>query len=158
MAVKLEKINLVDGSVYDVDDAPKYPLGKIFEDTTGRTYEYVKATAALTAGTAVAAAGYTAVAGLTATDGGATFSGSTPANATAKDLIGQLVKVTRSGSVIGVFPVVDGEGTHLTIPEVKAGDTIALVAYAGGLAGGTGTDVIPMTSIASGKYGFVLVA
>lgn len=159
MAVKLEKINLVEGSVYDVDDAPKYPLGKVFEDTMGRTYEYVKATAALTAGTAVAAAGYTALSNLTAKDGGATVAGSTPAGASAHDLVGQLIKVTRGGNVLGVFPVVDAEGTStLIIPEVKAGDTLALVAYAGGLAGGSGSDVVPMASIASGKYGFVLVA
>ena len=38
MAVKLEKINLVDGGVGDVATAPKYPLGKEFEDTFGRKY------------------------------------------------------------------------------------------------------------------------
>lgn len=158
MAVKLEKINLVDGGVGEVDTTPKYALGKEFEDTFGRKYRYIKATAALTAGTAVAEAGYTAIAGLTAVDGGAKFTGATPSTTNGKDLVGQFIKVTRSGSVLGIFPVLDGEGKNLTIPEVKAGDTLDLVAYAHGLAGGSGTALVPMAAIASGSYGFVLVA
>ena len=158
MAVKLEKINLVDGGVEIVDDAPRFALGKTFEDVNGRVFKYVKATAALTAGTAVAEAGYTAVAGLTAVDGGAKFTGATPATTNGADLVGQMVKVTRNSNVIGIFPVSDGEGLNLTIPGVKAGDTLALVAYAHGLAGGSGSALVPMAAIASGKYGFVMVA
>lgn len=158
MAVKLEKINLVDGDVTNTDTTPRFALGKTFVDAMGKTYRYIKATAKLTAGTTAAEAGFTAIAGLTAVAGGAKFTGATPATTEGKDLIGQMVKVTRKGAVLGVFPITDGDGKNLTIPEVKVGDTLALVPYAHGLAGGTGTAVTALVDINQNEYGFVLVA
>lgn len=158
MAVKLEKINLVDGDVTTTDTTPRFALGKTFVDSMGKTYRYIKATAKLTAGTSAAEAGFTAVDGLTAVAGGAKFNGATPGTGRGADLIGQMVKVTRKGTVLGVFPVTDGDGKNLTIPEVKVGDTLALVPYAHGLAGGTGTAVTPLVDINQNSYGFVLVA
>lgn len=168
MASNIDKSILVNGSLYDVDSAPRYPLGFEVNDDHGKKYRYVKATAALTAGTAYGLAGFTA-ATMTAKDGGAAVSTTTPNSAVSGDLIGQLAKITRSGDVIGVYPIVEDDWTSGTahvvrIPEAKTGDTLALVSTNVGLCGGSSsstagdTNGIPLANIASGSYGFVLLA
>ena len=131
MTAKLELNGvLVDSNIYTVDDAPKFALGTEFKGIDGNTYRYVKATAALTAGTAYATGGYTAFTA-TATDGGATVTATTPSSTVSGDLVGELVRVTRDGSVVGVFPIESDEynGTNhiVRIAGVKAGDTLAHV-------------------------------
>ena len=54
MSYNYDKVNLVEGSLNQIDDAPRYPLGTRVHDANGREYVYVKATASLTPGTAVA--------------------------------------------------------------------------------------------------------
>ena len=54
MSYKIDKTILVDGPLTQVDDTARYPLGFEVTDENGKEYVYVKATAALTAGTAVA--------------------------------------------------------------------------------------------------------
>lgn len=157
---------IVDSNLYTVDDAPKYALGTEFKGIDGNTYRYIKSSAALTAGTAYATAGYTAFTA-TATDGGATVTATTPSSAVSGDLVGELVRITRDGSVIGVFPITEDiyNGTNhiVKIAEAKAGDTLAHVYTGTGFAGGSASSSAgaingtPLTAIASGKYGFVLV-
>lgn len=167
MTAKLELNGvLVDSNIYTVDDAPKFALGTEFKGIDGNTYRYVKATAALTAGTAYATGGYTAFTA-TATDGGATVTATTPSSTVSGDLVGELVRVTRDGSVVGVFPIESDEynGTNhiVRIAGVKAGDTLAHVYTGVGFAGGAASTKVgainatPLTAIASGKYGFALV-
>lgn len=167
MTAKLELNGvLVDSNIYTVDDAPKFALGTEFKGIDGGTYRYIKSTAALAAGTAYATAGFTAMTA-TAADGGATVTATTPSSAISGDLVGQLVKITRNSSVVGVYPITadDYNGTNhiVKIAEAKSGDTLALVASGVGFAGGSASAKIgainatPLTAIASGKYGFVLV-
>lgn len=157
---------LVDSNVYTVDDAPKFALGTEFKGENGETFRYVKSTAALAAGTAYATAGFTAMTA-TAKDGGATVTASTPSSAISGDLVGQYVKITRSAAVVGVYPIIediyDGTNHQVTIPEAKSGDTLAIVTRGTGFAGGSASSSAgaingtPLTAIASGKYGFVLL-
>lgn len=173
MSYNYDKDILVEGKLNQVDDAPRYPLGTRVHDNLGREYVYVKATAALTAGTAVAGVARSAltVTASSAFDGGFKASASTPSLATTgfngNELIGTLVKITRSSTVIGLFPITGAEYTGSTYviycPEVKSGDTIAFgagspVVTAGGSASAKGgaTNAMPIVSIASGKYGFVM--
>ena len=168
MASTIDKTILVEGGLYNVDTAPRYPLGFEVEDDNGKKYRYIKATAALTAGTSYGLAGFTAMTA-TAADGGAAVSTTTPNSAVSGDLVGQIVKVTRSSSVIGAYPITEdiwtsGTAHTVKIPEVKSGDTLALVGTNVGLCGGSAsstagdTNGIPMAPIASGSYGFVLLA
>lgn len=173
MSYKYEKSILAEGELNQVDDAPRYPLGTRVHDHMGREYVYVKATAALTAGTAVAGVARSAltVTDSSAFDGGFKASASTPTLATTgfdgNELIGTLVKITRSAAVIGLFPITgaeyDGASYVIQCPEVKAGDTVAFgagspVVTAGGSASAKGgaTNAMPISNIASGKYGFVM--
>ena len=82
------------------------------------------------------------------------------------ELKGTLVKITRSGTVIGLFPITDatynGTAYVISCPEVKAGDTVAFgagqpVVTASGSASAKGgaTNAMPIVAIASGKFGFV---
>lgn len=172
MAYTIDDNVLVDGPLTQVDDAPRYPLGYKVTDKNGREYTYVKATAALTAGTAVAGVARSAltVTASSAFEGGFKASASTPALATTgfngNELVGTLVKITRSGAVLGLFPITgatyDGSAYVISCPEVKAGDTVAFGAGAPVVtAGGTAstkagaTNCIPLVAMASGKYGFV---
>ena len=172
MAYNIDKSVLVEGPVTQVDDAPRYPLGFKVTDRNGKDYVYVKATAALTAGTAVATAGRTAltVTASSAFDGGFRASASTPTLATTgfdgNELVGTLVKITRGGNVVGLYPITgasyNGTAYVVSCPEVKTGDTVAFgdganVVTAGGTAStqAGATNAIPGASIAAGKYGFV---
>lgn len=155
------KGELIDGDIYRVDTTPKYPLGKTVLTSNGRVARYVKAAAALTAGTSYALSGTSAIASLTAVDGGATIGAATPATTNYDDLVGELIKVTRSGSVIGVYPIRAAVAGKINVPEVKSGDTLALVAYARTHAGGTASKAgaeqgAPVSDIASGSYGWVI--
>lgn len=173
MSYKYEKSILAEGELNQVDDTPRYPLGTRVLDHMGREYVYVKATAALTAGTTVAgvARSNITVTSGSAFDGGFKASAATPALATTgfdgNELVGTLVKITRSSAVVGLFPITgaeyDGTAYVIRCPEVKTGDTVAFgagapVVTAGGTAstkaGATNAD--PISNIASGKYGFVL--
>lgn len=172
MGYKIDKTILVDGPLTQVDDTARYPLGFTVTDENGKEYVYVKATAALTAGTAVAGVARSAltVTSSSAFDGGFLASASTPSLATTtfngNELKGTLVKITRSATVIGLFPITDavytGSAYKVFCPEVKTGDTVAFgagqpVVTAGGTASAKGgaTNAMPITAIASGKYGFV---
>lgn len=174
MAYKIDRSILVEGPLTQVDDTPRYPLGFKVVDENGKEYVYVKATAALTAGTAVAGVARSAltVTSSSAFDGGFKASASTPALATTtfngNELKGTLVKITRSSAVVGLFPITDAvydsanSNYVVYCPEVKAGDTVAFgagqpVVTAGGSASAKGgaTNAMPITAIASGKYGFV---
>ena len=155
------KGELIDGDIYRVDTTPKYPLGKTVLTSNGRVARYVKATAALTAGTSYALTGTSAIASLSAVDGGATIGAATPSTTNYDDLVGELIKVTRSASVIGVYPIRAAVSGKITVPEVKSGDTLALVAYARTHAGGTASkagaeQAAPVAPIASGSYGWVI--
>lgn len=155
MAYTIDKNVLADGPLTQVDDAPRYPLGYKVTDKFGHDYIYVKATADLTAGSQVKVVGYTAIAASGVENGAIVLSGSTPAGATAKDLIGNAVIIS------GVaYPIVDGEGTKLVVPEVTASSSVTgFISYpyalAGGSASASDTAVTPITAITSGKYGFV---
>lgn len=173
MAYVIDDNVLVDGPLTQVDDAPRYPLGYKVTDKNGREYTYVKATAALTAGTAVAGVARSAltVTASSSFKGGFKASASTPSLATTgfdgNELVGTLVKITDSNSnVKGLFPITGAEYTGSTYivycPEVDTGDTVAFgagapVVTAGGSASAKGgaTNCIPLTAVASGKYAFV---
>jgi hypothetical protein len=77
-----------------------------------------------------------------------------------------LVKITRSATVLGLFPITgavyDGSAYVVYCPEVQTGDTVAFGAGANIVtAGGTAStkagaiNATPIVAIASGKYGFV---
>lgn len=173
MSYNIDKNILVEGGLTQVDDAPRYPLGTRVHDKEGKEYVYVKATAGLTAGTAVAGVARTAltVTASSAFDGGFKASAATPALTTTgfdgNELVGTLVKITRDGKVIGLFPITgaeyNGSAYVVSCPEVKTGDTVAFGAGAAVVtAGGTAStkagaeNVVPLTAIASGKFGFGL--
>lgn len=172
MAYTVDNNVLVDGPVTQVDDAPRYPLGYKVTDKNGKEYVYVKATASLTAGTAVATAGRSAltVTSSSAFNGGFKASASTPTLATTgfdgNELVGTLVKITRSATVLGLFPITgavyDGSAYVVYCPEVQTGDTVAFgdganIVTAGGSASNKAgaVNATPIVAIASGKYGFV---
>lgn len=172
MAYTIDKNVLVDGPITQVDDAPRYPLGYKVTDKNGREYIYVKATAALTAGTAVAGVARTAltVTASSAFKGGFKASASTPTLATTgfdgNELVGTLVKITRGSDVLGLFPITgaeyNGSAYVVSCPEVEEGDTVAFgagapVVTAGGTAStkGGATNCMPLTDVANGKYAFV---
>ena len=172
MAYTIDNNILIDGPLTQVDDSARYPLGFTVTDENGKEYVYVKATAALTAGTAVAGVARSAltVTASSAFEGGFLASASTPSLSTTSfngnELKGTLVKITRGGTVIGLFPITDatynGTAYVISCPEVKAGDTVAFgagqpVVTAGGTASAKGgaTNAMPIVAIASGKFGFV---
>ena len=173
MSYNIDKNILVEGDLTQVDDTPRYPLGTRVHDKEGKEYVYAKATAALTAGTAVAGVARSAltVTSSSAFDGGFKASASTPSLATTgfngNELVGTLVKITRSATVIGLVPITgaeyDGTSYVISCPEVKTGDTVAFgagapVVTAGGTASAKGgaTNCMPLTAVASGKYAFFL--
>lgn len=162
--------SLVDGNLYVVDDAPKYKLGKLVHTDDGKTYAYVKATAALVAGTTYKV-GSLAI-GTVAQDGADTIkiSATTPTIITtvsADDVNGALVKVTDTNSAVkGVFEINNAysDGTYIRakIKGVVATDTIAGVNttspnFCGGAVSSGKAQGTPFTAIASGKYGWVLL-
>lgn len=172
MAYTIDNDVLVDGPITQVDDAPRYPLGYKVTDKNGKEYVYVKASASLTAGTAVATAGRSAltVTASSAFNGGFKASASTPALATTgfngNELVGTLVKITRSSNVLGLFPITgaeyNGSAYIVSCPEVEEGDTVAFgdganIVSAGGTAStkAGAVNATPIVAIASGKFGFV---
>ena len=161
---------LVEGSLYDVDDAPKYKLGKTITTDDGKTFAYVKATAALTAGTSYKV-GSLAI-GTVAQDGAGKIkiTVTTPTIITTvkgADVEGALVKVTDTNSnVKGVFAIegASDNGTAIFAPLacVEATDTLAGVAtttanFCGGAVSSGKAQGTPLVAIASGKYGWVLL-
>lgn len=159
---------LVDGSVYDIDSAPRFPLGRTITTDDGKTFVYVKATANLVAGTAYKLAPIS-IATATAGAGKITISATTPTIntvVTPVDIAGALVKVTDSGSnVKGVFGIKNAAQSSTSIvadvPGVVATDTIAGInsntpAVCGGAVESGKTQGTPLTAIASGKYGWVM--
>lgn len=160
---------LVEGSVYDVDDAPKYKLGKTITTDDGKTFAYVKATAALTAGTTYKV-GSLAI-GTVAQDGEGKvkISATTPTiitNVKGADVEGALIKITDTDSNVVVAPIESAteDTTYIygVVKGVKATDTLAGVAtttpnFCGGGVSSGKAQGTPMVSIASGKYGWVLL-
>lgn len=160
---------LVEGSFYDVDDAPKYKLGKLVVTDDGKTFAYIKATANLTAGTSYKV-GSLAI-GTIAQDGAdhAQITVTTPTiitNVEGADVEGALVKITDAESNVKVVAIeaASDNGTKIfaRIPGVKATDTLAGVAsntpaFAGGAVSSGKTQGTPFVAIASGKYGWVLL-
>lgn len=175
MAYTIDKNILVEGSLTQVDDMARFPLGFIVTDNCGNEYAYVKATAALTAGTAVASASRSSltVTSSSAFDGGFKVSNSVPglsqgSNFGMNELRGTLVKITRDSSVLGLFPITGGiyDGSHYVIycPEVKTGDTVAfgrgpVIASAGGTAStkAGAINVTPICNVAQYKFAFVAI-
>lgn len=172
MAYTIDNNVLVDGPLTQVDDTPRYPLGYKVTDKNGREYVYVKATGNLTAGTSAATASRSAltVTASSAFNGGFLASAATPSLATTgfdgNELSGTSVKITRSATVLGLFPITGAEynGTAYVIscPEVEVGDTVAFgdganIVAAGGAASTKigAINVTPVVAIASGKFGFV---
>ena len=173
MAYSIDKSVLVEGPLTQVDTTPRYPLGYKVVDKNGKEYVYVKASANLVAGTAVATAGRSAltVVSSSAFNGGFKASASTPALATTgfdgNELVGTLVKITDADSnVKGLFPITGAEydGTNYVVscPEVEEGDTVAFGAGANIIsAGGSAStsagavNATPIVAIASGSFGFV---
>ena len=161
---------LVEGSFYDVDTAPKYKLGKTVCTDDGKTFAYVKATANLTAGTSYKV-GSLAIGTVQQNGAGqAKISATTPTiitNVSAADVEGALIKVTDTNSNVSVYPIEsatdDGASyIYATIPAVKATDTLAGVAsntpaFAGGAVTEGKSQGTPLVAIASGKYGWVLI-
>lgn len=162
--------SLVEGSLYDVDTAPKYKLGKTVTTDDGKTFAYVKATANLTAGTAYKV-GSLAI-GTVAQDGAGKIkiTATTPTIITSTkgaDVEGALVKVTDSDSnVKGVFAIEGASDNGIAIFAplacVETTDTIAGVAsntpaFCGGAVSSGKAQGTPMVAIASGKYGWVLL-
>lgn len=162
---------LVEGGVYDVDDTPKYKLGKTITTDDGKTFAYVKATAALTAGTTYKV-GSLAI-GTVVQDGAdkIKISATTPTiitNVTGADVEGALVKVTDTNSVVkGVFAIegaTDDGSAYIYAPlkGVETTDTVAGVAtttanFCGGAVSSGKAQGTPLVAIASGKYGWVLL-
>ena len=160
---------LVDGSVYEVDTAPRFPLGRTITTDDGKTFVYAKAVAALTAGTAYKLAPIS-IATATAGAGKITISATTPTINTyvgPADIEGALIKVTDSGSnVKGVFGIKGAYSSSTNIiaecEAVEATDTIAGVnshtpAVCGGSPTSGKTQGTPLTAIASGSYGWIMV-
>ena len=161
---------LLDGNFYDVDDAPKHKLGKTVSTDDGKVFAYVKATANLTAGTAYKV-GSLAI-GTVAQDGAGkiTVTATVPTiitNVKGEDVNGALVKVTDKDSVVkGVFAIEgaydNGTAIFANLAGVETTDTIAGVAsntpaFAGGSPTSGKAQGTPLTDIASGKYGWVLM-
>lgn len=163
---------LVDGSLYDVDDAPKNPLGFTTTTDDGKTFAYVKATAALTAGTSYKVAPITIGTASVTGVGKISVTATTPTiltTVTPADLAGALVKVTTSGSAVrGVFGLKNlalGASSNIVADcdgVLAATDTVAGIAdntpaVCGGAVESGKTQGTPLTSIASGKYGWVML-
>ena len=161
---------LMEGSIYDVDDAPKYKLGKTICTDDGKTFAYVKATAALTAGTTYKV-GSLAIGTVTQDgEGKIKISATTPTiitNVKGADVEGALIKITDAQSNVVVAPIEsatdDGE-TYIygVVKGVKTTDTLAGVAtttanFCGGAVSSGKAQGTPMVAIASGKYGWVLL-
>ena len=161
---------LVEGSIYDVDDAPKYKLGKTVTTDDGKTFAYVKATAALTAGTAYKVASLTLT---TVAQNGAdsiTITATSPTiitNTKGDDVNGALVKVVDTNSNLKGIYAIEGasdNGTAIFAPlkGVVASDTITGInsntpAFCGGATSSGKAQGTPLVAIASGKYGWVLL-
>lgn len=161
---------LVEGNFYDVDTAPKYKLGKVVSTDDGKTFAYVKATADLTAGTTYKVASLAIGTVIANGAGKARISATTPTiitNVDGADVEGALISVTDANSNVNVYPIetATDDGTtyiYANIPAVKATDTLAGVAsntpaFAGGAVSSGKLQGTPLTAIASGKYGWVLL-
>ena len=173
MANKIDAIGtLVDGNPYEVDDAPRHPLGRTIATDDGKTFVYVKATAALTAGTAYKVAPITIGTASVTGVGKISITATTPTILTAvapEDVAGALVKVTTSGSAVrGVFGiknaalgassniVADCDGV-LASTDTLTGIADNTPAVCGGSPTSGKTQGTPLTAIASGKYGWVML-
>ena len=161
---------LVEGSVYDVDDAPKYKLGKTITTDDGKTFAYVKATAALTAGTTYKVGSLAIGTVIQDGEGKIKISATTPTiitNVKGADVEGALIKITDTNSNVVVAPIesaTDDGATYIygVVKGVKATDTLAGVAtttanFCGGAVSSGKAQGTPMVAIASGKYGWVLL-
>lgn len=173
MANKIDAYGtLVDGDIYQVDDTPRFPLGRTISTDDGKSFAYVKATAALTAGTAYKVAPITIGTASVTGVGKISVSATTPTIITTVapvDLEGALVKITTSGSAVrGVFGlknVARGAGSTITADcegVLAATDTAAGIAdnvpaVCGGSVSAGKTQGTPFTAIASGKYGWVML-
>ena len=161
---------LVEGSVYDVDDAPKYKLGKTITTDDGKTFAYVKATAALTAGTTYKVGSLAIGTVVQDGEGKIKISATTPTiitNVKGADVEGALIKITDTDSNVTVAPIesaTDDGATYIygVVKGVTTTDTLAGVAtttanFCGGAVSSGKAQGTPMVSIASGKYGWVLL-
>lgn len=163
---------LVDGSMYDVDDAPRFPLGRTVTTDDGKTFVYVKATAALAAGTAYKVAPITISTASATAKGKISITATTPTiltTVTPADIAGALVKVTDTNSnVLGVFGIKNaalGASSNIVADCDGVGastDTLAGIAdntpaVCGGSPASGKTQGTPLTAIASGKYGWVML-
>lgn len=152
---------LLDGQVTDVDTVARFPLGKRVEADNGLVFRYVKATAALTAGTAY---GLSALSITTATapeDNTISITATTPAiaNVAAEDVVGAPVIVNGEMKFI-TSAVKNAAGTTITatVPGIKKSATIAGVpagySRLGGKAGNGVAQAVPMATLKSGEYGW----
>lgn len=160
---------LVEGGVYDVDDAPKYKLGKTITTDDGKTFAYVKATAALTAGTTYKVGSLAIGTVIQDGEGKIKISATTPTIITSvkgADVEGALIKITDADSNVVVAPIESAteDATYIygVVKGVKTTDTLAGVAtttanFCGGGVSSGKAQGTPMVAIASGKYGWVLL-
>lgn len=160
---------LVEGSLYDVDDAPKYKLGKTITTDDGKTFAYVKATDALTAGTTYKVGSLAIGTVQQDGEGKVKISATTPTIITSvkgADVEGALIKITDTNSNVIVAPIESAseDATYIygVVKGVKATDTLAGVAtttanFCGGGVSSGKAQGTPLTAIASGKYGWVLL-
>lgn len=160
---------LVEGSVYDVDNAPKYKLGKTITTDDGKTFAYVKATADLAAGTTYKVGSLAIGTVVQDGEGKIKISATTPTiitNVKGADVEGALIKITDAESNVVVAPIESAseDDTYIygVVKGVKATDTLAGVAtttanFCGGAVSSGKAQGTPMVAIASGKYGWVLL-
>ena len=114
MSYNIEKTNLAEGLLEQIDKSPRFPLGFKTRDAEGREYVYVKAIKNLTAGVPVLGVARTAltVGSGSVSDRCFTISSTTPALATgdfdANEIKGTLVKITSAGGELrGIYPITD---------------------------------------------------
>lgn len=174
MSYNIEKTNLAEGLLEQIDKSPRFPLGFKTRDAEGREYVYVKAIKNLTAGVPVLGVARTAltVGSGSVSDRCFTINSTTPALATgdfdANEIKGTLVKITSAGGELrGIYPITDatydGSKYMATCPEVKTGDTVvfangAQVVAAGGVSSteGGATNVVPIADVPAGSFTFVV--
>lgn len=159
---------LVEGGFHNVDDAPKYKLGKTVCTDDGKTFAYIKASANLTAGTGykVGSANVTS-AEYDAATGSVKVTGTAPTIITTikgADIEGALVNVAGKGVYAIKSASDNGTAIFATLDgiEIASTDTFSgVVSNTPAIAGGSVTSGkaqgTPLVDIASGKYGWVLM-
>lgn len=152
---------LLDARIADVDAKARFPLGKRVIADNGLVFRYLKASAALTAGTAYAVAPVSVSTATAPADNTIAITATTPAIAgvVAEDLVG--VPVVAAGKVLFITSASkNAAGTTITatVPGVKKSDTVATATAAYALIGGTAASgvkqCVPVAALKSGEYGW----